>query len=156
MTSLVCFYESYHERWSFECDAEAQSAALLHETRGPDGEWCPASRLPASLDSIRRIERETRPTPEPQLQHLGVTEDDDPAIHTGHTDCLDDAHPWAYAPVWCGRCKEMVHASNNELMREWVEWNGKALCWDCFVSTTGAPGPEAFAQVTQGPEAGVQ
>lgn len=56
----------------------------------------------------------------------------EPQIHSFNTDHLLDDHPWARKTVSCGRCREMVHAFNNECMQPWVEHDGRALCMKCF------------------------
>jgi hypothetical protein len=57
--------------------------------------------------------------------------DDEPLIHSHHTDVLDKSHPWADKTVICGKCGTMVHAFNNECMTTWLEWDKRALCGEC-------------------------
>lgn len=52
-------------------------------------------------------------------------------IHSHHTDVLPKDHPLAHKLVVCGKCKELVHADNNECMRTWIEWGPAILCARC-------------------------
>jgi hypothetical protein len=58
----------------------------------------------------------------------------EPLLHTGITDALWDGHPLAWTSVYCGGadCAEMLHASNNENMRGWVETGRGNFCLPCF------------------------
>jgi len=56
----------------------------------------------------------------------------EPQIHSFETDCLPEEHPLARISVGCGHCGAMVHAFNNECMKEWVEWANSILCLECF------------------------
>lgn len=58
----------------------------------------------------------------------------EPLLHTGITDTLPDAHPLAWTAVGCDNvsCSELLHASNNENMRGWVETGRGNYCLRCF------------------------
>lgn len=57
----------------------------------------------------------------------------DPVFHAGIADCLPDTDPLAQTSICCVNCGEMVHAFNNETMKEWFETGKGAWCWDCFI-----------------------
>lgn len=77
----------------------------------------------------------------------------EPLIHSHLSDVLADHHPLAHQNVHCFRCKDLVHASNNECMKTWVEvLHGRPLCGKCFapllaegVLRTGQPEFEGVA-----------
>lgn len=56
----------------------------------------------------------------------------EPIIHSHITDCLKDDHSLAYTSVYCRLCDALCHASNNECMQTWAEYNGKNYCGTCF------------------------
>ena len=56
---------------------------------------------------------------------------EEPLIHSHLSDVLPEDHPWAYISIGCFRCGVSLHASNNECMQTWVEWDKVALCTKC-------------------------
>lgn len=56
----------------------------------------------------------------------------EPVIHSHETDELPKSHPLAYECVYCQRCGDMLHCSNNECMSTWAEWGSHILCGRCF------------------------
>jgi hypothetical protein len=57
----------------------------------------------------------------------------EPRIWSHITDQLPDAHPLAFAAVYCRSCGALVHASNNECMTTWVETGKGGFCIEHFV-----------------------
>ena len=60
----------------------------------------------------------------------------EPLIHSHITDCLPDTHPLRNSSVYCNKCKEMLHASNNECMQTWIEADKGNYCTQCFPTTS--------------------
>jgi hypothetical protein len=64
----------------------------------------------------------------------------EPQIHSHISDSLPADHQLAERDIFCADCGVMVHASNNECMRTWVELaNPKHIlagcrCLQCFAS----------------------
>ncbi len=56
----------------------------------------------------------------------------EPIIHSHIEDVLPEEHPLAFDTIYCGKCKVMVHAGNNECMRTWVETEFGNYCSGCF------------------------
>jgi hypothetical protein len=56
-------------------------------------------------------------------------------FHGRITDGLPETHPLANEQIYCVRCDALVHAFNNECMRDWVEFKYRALCYPCFHET---------------------
>lgn len=56
----------------------------------------------------------------------------EPIIHSHITDLLDDNHPLADKHVYCQKCRELVHAINNECMQTWFETEYGNYCTSCF------------------------
>jgi len=61
--------------------------------------------------------------------HIKLTES--PRIH-GAVDYLPKEHPLANESIYCDECKVMIHAFNNETMRNWIETQLGNYCLDCF------------------------
>lgn len=59
----------------------------------------------------------------------------EPLIHSHITDSLPDEHPNAILSVYCDKCKEMIHAFNNECMQTWLETEQGNFCTKCFPLT---------------------
>lgn len=57
----------------------------------------------------------------------------DVIVHTDYSDGLPDDHPWVNDDVECCVCGSLVHAHNNEAMTQWAEFDGMALCCDCWL-----------------------
>jgi hypothetical protein len=55
----------------------------------------------------------------------------EPLLHTGKKDRLPDFHPLAFKTVYCDSCKAMVHAGNNECMKDWQETSEGNFCCHC-------------------------
>jgi len=56
----------------------------------------------------------------------------EPIIHSHITDILDEDHPLADTTIYCDKCKEMLHASENECMQSWIETGKGNFCLTCF------------------------
>ena len=56
----------------------------------------------------------------------------EPRIWSQITDTLPDGHSLAGRTLYCQRCEQMVHASNNENMQTWVETGHGPHCLMCF------------------------
>ncbi len=56
----------------------------------------------------------------------------EPLIHSHITDILPEWHPLAFGHVFCDKCKESLHASNNECMQTWIESGAGNHCMRCF------------------------
>lgn len=61
---------------------------------------------------------------------------EEPLIHSGLTDVLDDTHPLAYETTYCDgdNCGEMLHCGINENMQTWVEAHKGNYCLPCFTA----------------------
>lgn len=57
--------------------------------------------------------------------------DPEPIIHSHKSDRLPAEHPLARKDVCCAKCKELVHAWNNECMQTWVEIEKIPFCMNC-------------------------
>lgn len=55
----------------------------------------------------------------------------DPVIHWA-LDKLPESHECAFESQDCKKCKEMIHALNNENMQPWVESGNGNYCVKCF------------------------
>ena len=84
------------------------------------------------------------------LRRLGS--DQEPLIHSGITDALDDGHPLAHETVYCGgsTCRAtMLHAGNNENMTTWVETSKGNYCLPCFTALDEADGVDGWGGASQ-------
>lgn len=80
------------------------------------------------------------------MRRLG--NDQEPLIHSGITDVLDDEHPLAHETVYCdgAACRAtMLHAGNNENMTTWVETPKGNYCLPCFTALDEADGVDAWS-----------
>lgn len=74
----------------------------------------------------------------------------EPLIHSGLTDILDDKHPLAHETTYCdgAACRgraEMLHACNNENMTTWVEAPKGNYCLPCFTALDKADGVDGWS-----------
>lgn len=71
---------------------------------------------------------------------------DEPLIHSGLTDVLDEAHPLAYETVYCDgpECRDMLHHLINENMQTWVEAHRGNYCLPCFTTLDAEDGSDAW------------
>jgi hypothetical protein len=58
----------------------------------------------------------------------------EPQIHSHITDILPTDHRLAFTAIYCGSCKAMLHAFNNECMTTWVESGLGNFCLACFAA----------------------
>ena len=72
---------------------------------------------------------------------------EEPLIHSGITDVLEDAHPLAHETTYCDGtdCGEMLHACNNENMTTWVEAHKGNYCLPCFTALDEAHGVDGWS-----------
>jgi hypothetical protein len=73
--------------------------------------------------------------------------EDEPLIHSGLTDVLDEQHPQAHETVYCdgAGCKDMLHHCINENMQTWVEAHRGNYCLPCFVALDRAHGCDGWS-----------
>lgn len=74
----------------------------------------------------------------------------EPLIHSGITDVLDDEHPLAHETVYCdgAACRgraEMLHHCINENMTTWVETRKGNYCLPCFTALDDADGVDRWS-----------
>lgn len=79
------------------------------------------------------------------MSRLGRGEE--PLIHSGITDVLDETHPLAYETVYCNGngCGEMLHHCINENMQTWVEAHKGNYCLPCFTALDEAQGVDGWS-----------
>lgn len=75
---------------------------------------------------------------EKKMKYQPLTDEDEPRLHTHFIDDLPEGHHYAYGTVYCKSCDAMLHASNNECMRTWVETHCGNYCIHCFTSKFGS------------------
>ena len=56
----------------------------------------------------------------------------EPILHSHVSDVLPDDHKLAFKQVNCNKCKELVHAGNNECMQTWFETEYGNYCTNCW------------------------
>jgi hypothetical protein len=61
----------------------------------------------------------------------------EPRLHSHIEDALPGHHPLALTAVVCAICGDLLHASNNECMRTWVETGKGNFCIKCFAGLEG-------------------
>lgn len=76
---------------------------------------------------------------------------DEPLIHSHISDVLPDSHALAFEQVHCDRCEKLVHASNNECMSTWLEWNGEKVCIECALPHLGLVLPDTLPSAPKPP-----
>ena len=59
----------------------------------------------------------------------------EPVIHSHISNKLTDNHSLRNVSVYCYKCGEMLHASNNECMQTWIETEFGNFCTNCFKLT---------------------